>query len=205
MSFTSSYCSRCPLTVFQHTTKWDLSAVSLRCDSTTQEILLNSLLRRYHTLSDHHFVLCMVQTFFPLVLDKPYCLLIVIEFSFLFVCLFCVYADVVVAIPLTAYNPMAAAAAAAAVVRGARISFFLHPTCLFSGNERSRPNVHFHYPSDLYIYCIRFPVHEKWLRYCGISFFCRLKSFSLSWVSRYQQPWADGRPVWNGQSGLNCQ
>uniref|UniRef100_A0A8C1RAF7 Musashi RNA-binding protein 1 n=1 Tax=Cyprinus carpio TaxID=7962 RepID=A0A8C1RAF7_CYPCA len=32
------------------------------------------------------------------------------------------------AIPLTAYNPMAAAAAAAAVVRGARILFFLHPT-----------------------------------------------------------------------------
>lgn len=59
----------------------------------------------------------MMQALFPLL---SYCL-ILIKFSFLFVCFFYVYADVFVAIPLTAYNPMAAAAAAAAVVRGARI------------------------------------------------------------------------------------
>jgi len=97
-----------------------LSAVSLRCDTTTQEILLNSF-GHYHKLSDHHILLCMMQALFPLVSDKPYCFLILIEFSFLFVCSFCLHPDVVVAIPLTAYNPMAAAAAAAAVVRGARI------------------------------------------------------------------------------------
>uniref|UniRef100_A0A8C1B0J1 Musashi RNA binding protein 1b n=1 Tax=Cyprinus carpio carpio TaxID=630221 RepID=A0A8C1B0J1_CYPCA len=63
---------------------------------------------------EHHFLLSMMQALFPLL---SYCL-ILIKFSFLFVCLFCVYADVFLAIPLTAYNPMAAAAAAAAVVRG---------------------------------------------------------------------------------------
>lgn len=66
------------------------------------------------------------------------------------------------------------------------------------------PHVHFHHPSDLDICKIScsWKVIES-----GIScdFFCRLKSFSLSWVSRHQQPWADGRPVWNGQSRLNCQ
>ncbi len=65
----------------------------------------------------------MMQALFPLL---SYCL-ILIKFSFLFFCLFYVYADVFVAIPLTAYNPMAAAAAAAAVVRGARICFFYIP------------------------------------------------------------------------------
>lgn len=44
--------------------------------------------------------------------------------SFLFVSSLCT-STCFTAIPLTAYNPMAAAAAAAAVVRGTRLFFFL--------------------------------------------------------------------------------
>lgn len=50
--------------------------------------------------------------------------------------LFLLFAPVFIAIPLTAYNPMAAAAAAAAVVRGTNMFFVLRPTHdLRSGNE----------------------------------------------------------------------
>lgn len=127
------------------------------------------------------------------------------------------------AIPLTAYGPMAAAAAAAAVVRGEnmkkmqRNGYLANVQLLSLGPLDTRRNDVQHkrwlsqiHPLRTMNVCKKkkafFSFNQRWRRIKVVLIFMhRLDPVSLCWILRYEQPRPDGRPVWNSQSGVSCQ